>query len=248
MRLLVSIKTSEEVRDAIEGGADIIDVKDPSDGSLGLPDLDVVRDVIRIAKSVNGKELSIALGDLGRASKSLKYIAFSVGMLGVDYVKVGLALKDTDEAQLIARSVDDVLRSFSSVKLVLVGYADYRYTGTVEPMKVIDIATRTSAKGVMIDTLKKNGQSTFDLIEPRYFSTFTNTARKLGLFTAIAGSIRLQHLSMCRSLGFDVVGVRGAVCNGGRSGRISRDLVKLFRREIDRLCQKNCDVHGMIRV
>ena len=37
MKLLVSVVSAEEARLALAGGADIIDVKDPSEGALGAP-------------------------------------------------------------------------------------------------------------------------------------------------------------------------------------------------------------------
>jgi uncharacterized protein (UPF0264 family) len=43
VRLLVSVANAAEARTALEGDADIIDVKDPSRGSLGMADASVQR-------------------------------------------------------------------------------------------------------------------------------------------------------------------------------------------------------------
>lgn len=237
MRLLISVKDVNEVEDAVVGGADIIDIKDPSNGSLGLPDLSIVKDVVDTVRSKWGKEVSIALGDISREDKALKYIVFVGGLLGVDYVKIGLALNNIDMAIKIARDAIDVLSSFSKTKLVLAGYADFMYVGTLDPLSIVDVATKVGAKGVMIDTLRKNGLSSLDLLSTDYLQSFARKAHSENLIAAIAGSIKLTHLPLCARLGFDVIGVRGAVCTSGRGGRVSRELVSLFKMELTKLTE-----------
>ncbi|MEM4506161.1 MAG: (5-formylfuran-3-yl)methyl phosphate synthase [Ignisphaera sp.] len=229
MKLLVSIKDANEVEDAILGGADIIDVKDPSTGSLGLPEFAVLKDVVNIVKSYSSKEVSMALGDISGYCKKLSYVAFSASMLNVDYLKLGIALKDIDEIKRIIMSVSEAIDSLSRPKLVVVGYADFRYEGFIEPTVLIDIAIATKVQGVMIDTFRKNGINTFNLLTIDYLRNFVTFAHNQGLLAAIAGGINMEHLPLCAKLGFDVVGVRGAVCVGKRTDRISRERVKLFK-------------------
>src|SRR5439155_997913 len=50
-----------------------------------------------------------------------------------------------------------------------------------------------------------------------------------GLFAARAGGLSGPDLARARSLGADVVGVRGAACVGGRTGRVSRARVAALR-------------------
>src|SRR5207245_5359662 len=47
-------------------------------------------------------------------------------------------------------------------------------------------------------------------------------AHDAGLFACLAGSLGGSDFAAARALGADLVGVRGAACVGGRSGRISR--------------------------
>ncbi|MCU0620652.1 MAG: (5-formylfuran-3-yl)methyl phosphate synthase, partial [Gemmatimonadales bacterium] len=46
-------------------------------------------------------------------------------------------------------------------------------------------------------------------------------ARDAGVLLALAGSLRAVDVVTVAALGADVVGVRGAACDGGREGRIS---------------------------
>src|SRR5690349_2021023 len=62
MRLLVSVRSAQEVEAAVEGGAEIIDAKEPMRGSLGAVD---AAELARIADAVpDGMPFSMALGDL----------------------------------------------------------------------------------------------------------------------------------------------------------------------------------------
>ena len=51
MRLLVSVRSEEEARAALAGGADIIDAKEPSRGALGAVEIGVLREIVSV---VNG--------------------------------------------------------------------------------------------------------------------------------------------------------------------------------------------------
>ncbi len=62
MRLLVRVVSADEARGALAGGADIVDVKDPGEGSLGAPAPGVLSDVIRAVGT--RAPVSVALGDL----------------------------------------------------------------------------------------------------------------------------------------------------------------------------------------
>ena len=228
VKLLISIKEPGEVLDAIEGGANIIDVKNTEHGSLGLPSLSTAREVaLKIGRL---REKSAPLGDVDHYDESLAYIAYVLSELGYDYVKVGIKTNLREEAIKIANDVTSAVSH--NVRVVLVGYADFQKFNTLSPLDIIDIAHYVNASGVMIDTLGKGGYSTFDILTPQYLSSFVNKARQYGLFTALAGGLRIEHISMAVHLGFDVIGVRTAACQGGRNGRVRRDLVMELKRKI----------------
>lgn len=234
-KLLVSVKEISEVLDVVEGGTDIVDVKDPSRGSLGLPDIEVVKEVVNIVKPFKGKEVSMALGDVRKYDNYLKYIAYVGGILGVNYVKVGLAMNDIEEALYTAKNIRDILASFSNTHLILVSYADHVSINSLEPMKLIEIAIKAGARGVMIDTIKKSsGLSTFDILPIHYIEKFVEKAHQSNLLAAIAGGLKHHHIPLCVKLGFDVIGFRGAACTGGRDGKVSKELVLKLRMEIDK--------------
>ena len=157
-KLLVSVKSANEVYEAVAGGADIIDVKDPSTSSLGLPRIGVVKSVVR---ALNGsKEVSVAIGDIRFYRPEIGYVVETLDSYA-DYVKVGYALNSFEEAEKIA---SEVVENATRTKIVFVGYADYKKHGFLEPMQIIDLASKYNVYGVMIDTFEKNGLSTFDIL------------------------------------------------------------------------------------
>lgn len=232
-KLLISIWTVDEVPEVIDSDADIIDVKDPSTGSLGLPSLNVVLSVVNSVR--NYKEISVAIGDVRDYSHTLSYIAYTLSLLNVNYIKIGIEMNDYDKA---VYTVSQIRRTIaycnSKTDIVLVSYADWKSIGTLEPLKVIDLAKVTKVQGVMIDTRIKNGKSTFDHIPLRYLEEFVLNANRSGLYTAIAGGLRIEHIPTCVSLGFNVIGVRTAACSGNRLGRVSREAINALKMAIEK--------------
>ncbi len=108
MRLLVSVVSAEEARRALAGGANIIDVKDPNEGSLGAPSPRILSEVVR---EVGGAApVSVALGDLPNLPHTAALAARGAALSGADYVKVGLrGVRELDDAVALVRAVADAL-------------------------------------------------------------------------------------------------------------------------------------------
>src|SRR5262245_51990310 len=85
-RLLVSVRDAAEAEAALAGGADLIDVKEPSRGALGRADAVVIADIVR---AVGGKAIvSAALGEL----RECPIVGVAAELPeGIHYLKWGLA-------------------------------------------------------------------------------------------------------------------------------------------------------------
>src|SRR6478736_6242224 len=113
MRLLVSVRSAAEAAAAVTGGADIIDAKEPSRGSLGPVEPTVLR---AIAEALpGGTPLSVALGDVndpaaaGNALVPLEAVPARPAEL---FVKVGLAdIRDPALARAVLGAVVEAARS-----------------------------------------------------------------------------------------------------------------------------------------
>ena len=98
LRLLVSVVAPDEVAAAIAGGADIVDVKNPAEGSLGAPSPALLRAVR--AQVTLPVQVSVALGDAPHLPGTLALAAAGAAACGADYLKVGLFGSSSPEQAL----------------------------------------------------------------------------------------------------------------------------------------------------
>jgi uncharacterized protein (UPF0264 family) len=210
MRLLVSVRDAREAQAAVRGGAAIVDAKEPRRGALGPVS---ARALAAIRAAVpSGIPVSAALGDAA-AERAVPR--------GAAYVKVGL--RDVGGARRARSLVHRVAQRAieAGAELVLVAYADASRAGSLPPLAVPDIAATAGARGVLLDTRFKDRGGLFDLLDVARVAQWLAAARVVGLFTALAGSLSEPGLRTALALGADIVGVRGAACDGGRTGRVS---------------------------
>jgi uncharacterized protein (UPF0264 family) len=228
-RLLVSVVTADEVRAVLEGGADVVDVKNPAEGSLGAPAPGLLRAIRPLV--MPPVLLSAALGDAPHLPGTMALAAVGAVACGADYVKVGLlgSARPEQAFELILAARRAASAANPGAKLVAVAYADASRAGGLPPADLPAIAREAGAHGVMLDTAVKDGTSTFGAMGAGCVAAFVAEARALGLMTALAGALRLEDFGAIRSLGVDLVGVRGSACDGGRSGRVSATRVASLR-------------------
>ena len=98
MKLLVSPVNKEEAIIASKGGADIVDVKNPKEGSLGANFPWIIKE---IKEAVHGKQpISATIGDFNYKPGTAALAAFGAAVAGADYIKVGLYDIQTREQAL----------------------------------------------------------------------------------------------------------------------------------------------------
>jgi uncharacterized protein (UPF0264 family) len=236
LKLLISPTDEKEALEAIAGGADIIDVKNPKEGALGANFPWVIRRIREITpKNV---EVSCTLGDVPNLPGAISLAALGAATTGVNYVKAGLyGLKTKEDALYLMQNVTRAVKDCnSSIKVVTTGYADAKRIGSVDPLLIPTIAHKAKADIAMIDTAVKDGKNLFAFLTSHQLKSFVNAAHDCGLKAALAGSLKKEDLPAVYALGADIVGVRGAACTHGNrvDGRITRetvrDLVEVVRR------------------
>lgn len=186
MQLLVSVADALDAAAAVEGGADIVDAKDPSRGPLGPVSRAALGAIV--ATVAGRRPVSAAEGDGSVA--------------GVAFVKLTTP------------------RPMKGCAIVLAAYADRRWR------HVIEVAARFGAQGVLLDTSDKNGLGLFRLVSEDTIAQWVEDAHAAGLTAALAGRLTADDLPRAAALGADIAGVRGAACEGGRSGRVSVEKVR----------------------
>ena len=120
MQLLVSPSSITEAKDST--AADIIDVKKPSEGSLGANFPWVIREI----KSFSKKPVSAAIGDFDFRPGGASLAAYGAACAGADYVKIGLAFEGDEQArEVISAVVRAVKEEFPKKYVVIAAYSDY---------------------------------------------------------------------------------------------------------------------------
>jgi len=234
MELLVSVRSGAEVPVALAGGADILDAKEPAHGSLGAVSPRVLNDILG---QVSGEQaLSLALGDF--ADPEAVLAAFAARPLAARpaplYMKFGFAGVSTPDRleAMIATAVDGANRHPASPLIVAVAYADYARAATATPDTISRIAAECGAGGVLLDTWVKDGQNLLSWINLTALRLWVGRARDAGLLTALAGGLQLDDIDLVRGTNPDVVGVRGAACDGGRGGSVNARRIEALRERI----------------
>jgi uncharacterized protein (UPF0264 family) len=113
---------------------------------------------------------------------------------------------------------------------VAVSYADAERAGSLAPDVMADLAARAGAAGILLDTHIKDGSGLFGSLSRTELAAWISAVRRSGLIAAVAGEIGPADLERLQSLEPDVVGVRGAACDGGRGGTVSVERVVALRR------------------
>ena len=228
LKLLISAINEIEAAEAIAGGADIIDVKNPKEGALGANFPWVIKR-IREVTSAN-VEVSCTLGELPNLPGAASLAALGAATTGVNYIKAGLCgLKTPEEAFYLMQNVVKAAKEFNlSIKVVATGYADAERAGAINPLLVPEIAHKAQADIAMLDTVVKDGKGLFAFLTMTQLRSFVDAAHNYGLKVALAGALKKEDLPAVYALGADVAGLRGAACtsNDRVNGRITREKVR----------------------
>ncbi len=162
MQLLVSVANAVEARYAVEGGADLIDAKDPLTGALGAVSISTLQQIQAVV--AGRRAVTAALGDASD-EESIERDAFDYGQAGARFVKVGFAgITDLVRVEtLIAAAVRGTrATTLTPCDVIAVAYADTGGVTSVDPTPLVEVAARAGAAGVLLDTALKAGPATPD--------------------------------------------------------------------------------------
>ena len=234
MQLLVSVRSAAEAEAALAGGAHIIDAKEPDRGSLGAVLPEHLEGIV--AAVPDHWPFSVALGDFGM-ERELVHAVASLRLRprkGPLFVKCGFAGVGSPAhlGRLLAAAVGAASAHPAHPAVIGVAYADAARARSLAPHAMADAATRAGCFGVLLDTQIKDGRGLLRSMLPLRIADWLASARASGLLTALAGEIGPRDLPTISTLDPDVVGVRGAACEGGRGGAVTARRVEALRRGV----------------
>jgi uncharacterized protein (UPF0264 family) len=227
---LASAASAGEAVAALRAGAAVIDLKNPRLGPLGACREATLRAARRRCLALDpARPMSAAAGPA--VSPAAARVAAQAARLGYDYVKCGLEGIATPGAAVAAlRRAGRAARAASPrVRLIAATYADAAIVKALPPALLPAVAARAGFDGCLLDTAAKAGPGLADLVSADAIAAFIAACRRAGLLCALAGSLRAVALRRVPALlEADLIGARGALCEGGRAGRISPLRVRTF--------------------
>lgn len=222
---MISVVSAAEALQALSGGAGLLDVKNPDEGSLGAQSPGIIREIRKITQG--RVELSAAIGDMPNLPGTAALAALGAAVCGADYIKVGLhGLRHEAEAIRMLRILRASISEYNA-KVIAAAYADYRRIDSLNPAALPYICAEAEIAGCLVDTAIKDGHTVFDFLQAADLVSLTDAAHKRGLLIGIAGALEKHHLPVLQHAGVDVSGLRTAVCHdGNRKGALDSGRVK----------------------
>lgn len=220
---LASVDNLEDAITVSDYGADIIDLKDPSQGALGGLTIENIHTVVD-----HLWEKSIVSATVGDLEADVSLILDNIGKVadtGVDYVKVGMFSQ---------QHITECLPTFEyharrGIKIIAVLFADIDF----DIQATVKACKKAHLTGVMMDTAGKNAGSLLLHRKINELTTFIQSAKQLGLLTGLAGSLREDDIHTLLPINPDYIGFRTALCKDlKRTERISDNAVERIRELI----------------
>jgi len=228
MRLLVSVRDAGEALAAIAGGADIIDAKEPTRGPLAPVSPGALQSIS--AAVPPAIPLSVALGDAHRSD--LSEIAAAVAPLQrrkALYFKAALLTASPREAAAAIAATAGLLEARPDrPALIVARYVDE--PGDADNLAGwVEVCAASGARGLLLDTSRKDGGNLLASVDVHGLVALRRCATHHGIWLALAGGLTIDDVELLGEIRPHVVGVRGAACDGLRTGTLSRERVTRLR-------------------
>ncbi|MFX1385525.1 MAG: (5-formylfuran-3-yl)methyl phosphate synthase [Promethearchaeota archaeon] len=230
MELLISPRSLEEAKVIIATGVNIIDCKNPDEGSLGANFPWIIKHMKELIPSNTSQLLSATIGDFPNLPGSASLAALGAAFSGADIIKVGLkGPKNEDQGKKLMHKVVKAVKDYNSkIKVVTAGYADRkRINSSPKYLEIPSIAAESGSDIAMLDTYIKDDKGLFDFLSVEELIKFKEKAHKFNLKIALAGRIMKEDLPFIKQISPDIIGVRSLVCENfdRNNGMIKKELI-----------------------
>lgn len=233
-RLLVSVRNVAEAIMAFDGGADIVDIKDPSRGSLGRASTSTILGISHHHQLQGHIPVTAALGELKDLDiHQCARLGRELESSGLSLVKVGTSgLADEDRGRSKFFSLHRLMEENSDRPMLMpAAYADAERAQAPSAWEVLKWASETTARFLLVDTFVKDGFGFFSWIDRNEYAELWDACREASIRLAVAGSLRENDFELLFDHPPDVVAVRGAACSGHyRQAEIDPNQVRRLRQ------------------
>ena len=243
MILMVSVQDLYEAKQALKGGADIVDVKNLQEALVGSAHPNVVKQIRDAVPSAH--HASVTLGVVPDQIGTVSMAVYAAGTLDATSVKVGFMVSEYSVALETLLAAKEALAG-TQTKLIGSLFADnLLYDGGIDPDLMVKLAKEGQCDGFLIDTLVKDGRNLFDFVPEERLKEMVLEGKELGMSTALSGHLKMSDLDELSRVNPDIVGVRGAVCQkGDRDSRVHWESVADFKKQLDLRQTGEINVYG----
>jgi (5-formylfuran-3-yl)methyl phosphate synthase len=242
VQLLVSVRNLHEAAAALNGGADIIDVKEPLHGSLGAATAGVIEEIIQFVRGgPSGTTVSAAMGEVVDQLQQAHAPAADLHSVAaqLDFVKCGLSRLQTDKDTTgWKRSWNRFRNNYTppamNCRWVAVSYADFERSQSPSPTEIMDEGRAIGSPILLIDTFMKDGTTLLDWLTVTQLRQLRDSTRVSGMQLALAGRISAELLPAICECVPDIIAIRGAACEqGDREATVTAERVRSFRSQLN---------------
>ena len=243
MILMVSVQDLYEAKQALKGGADIVDVKNLQEALVGSAHPNVVKQIRDEVPSAH--HASVTLGVVPDQIGTVSMAVYAAGTLDATSVKVGFMVSEYSVALETLLAAKEALAG-TQTKLIGSLFADnLLYDGGIAPDLMVKLAKEGQCDGFLIDTLVKDGRNLFDFVPEERLKEMVLEGKELGMSTALSGHLKMSDLDELSRVNPDIAGVRGAVCQkGDRDSRVHWESVADFKKQLDLRQTGEINVYG----
>ena len=192
MILMVSVQDLYEAKQALKGGADIVDVKNLQEALVGSAHPSVVKEIRDEVPSAH--HASVTLGVVPDQIGTVSMAVYAAGILDATSVKVGFMVREYNVALETLLAAKEALTG-TQTKLIGSLFADnLLYDGGIDPDLMVKLASEGQCDGFLIDTLVKDGRNLFDFIPEERLKEMVLEGKELGMSTALSGHLKMSDL------------------------------------------------------
>ncbi|WP_231754123.1 (5-formylfuran-3-yl)methyl phosphate synthase [Caulifigura coniformis] len=209
----MSVRSALEAASAIEGGAEILDVKDPDRGSLGCPAPDTLFSICQAAGASPRRDLpvTVALGECLEWTEQTPFpLPGQITMAKIGLSGLGESAGWRDQWLRVRQRFED--ERGTGIHWVAVAYLDQDDAGSPSIDDIAGAAIDTGCAGLLLDTFNKSSGRLFDHVSPERLAGLAGRMHSGGRFLAAAGRLNLEDITRLSTLPVDVVAVRSAAC------------------------------------
>ena len=219
-KFLISIKDFQEISEEIIQNVDILDLKDPSKGSIGAWQINEIKKTQSFLKSkIN---ISATLGDIFD-NYEFKEMAQKFDALNLNFIKFGLLSTSTNK-------LFEKLEIVNSIKpktdFVCVVFADHSSTLNLV-INELELFKYYGVNTILIDTFRKNQGDLLQICKDTFLKDLVNECKKMDIDVGLAGGIKEHQIKGLIRLKPSIIGFRSAVCSKNcRNNKIDVSKIK----------------------